>query len=422
MTYLGRCQHLLRQGLFVADVCAYVGDTPYYHWGRFTTNWNAQATMAVPQGHGYDVITTEVLLDRMTVKDGKLVLPDGMSYGVLAVDPDSTQIPLAALRKIAALKKDGATVVFGKRVPQRTPGLASGDDEVQRLGAALWAETPTLAAALKTKGLTPDFEGPFDYTHRRDGETEIYFVMGTGKADCTFRVNGRRPELWNPVSGKIDTEIGAQATADGRTRVTLDLPQDGSMFVVFRKSGRASGAEGRASQGQISQAVSLPGPWDVRFQAGRGAPEEAVFETLVDWTKRPEEGIRYFSGTATYAKTIEVTAEQATRKAVLQLGAVAALAQVWLNGKDLGIVWTAPWQVEVTGALKAGRNELRIAVTNPWANRLVGDAALSPEKRITKSNMAFEKGKRTLKAYQGFASEDALQPSGLQGPVTLELF
>jgi hypothetical protein len=107
---------------------------------------------------------------------------------------------------------------------------------------------------------------------------------------------------------------------------------------------------------------------------------------------------------------------------MLQLGSVAALARVRLNGKDLGIVWTAPWQAELTGALKAGKNELEIEVTNAWANRLVGDAGLPPEQRITVSNMQFEKGKRTLKAFQGFASEDALQPSGLVGPVRIELW
>jgi hypothetical protein len=273
--------------------------------------------------------------------------------------------------------------------------------------------------------LAPDFEGPFEYTHRRDGETEIYFVAGTGKAECAFRVSGKRPELWDAVSGKIDAEVGGRKSEDGRTVVTLDLPEHGSVFVVFRGQRSEIGDQRSASPTsglRPPTSVQLAGPWEVSFQAGRGAPEKAVFETLTDWAKRPEEGIKFFSGTATYRKAFEVTAEQAAKRAVLQLGSVAALAQVRLNGKDLGIVWTAPWQAELTGALKAGKNELEVAVTNPWANRLVGDAGLPPEQRITRSNMQYEKGKRTLKAYQGFASEDALQPSGLMGPVTLELY
>ena len=420
MTYLGRCQHMLRQGLFVADVCAYVGDVPYDHWGRFATNWSAKATMPMPAGHGYDIVTTEALLERVSVKDGALVLPDGMSYRVLAVDLDDAQIPLAALRKIAEIKKAGVPVVFGARKPLRTPGQAAGDGEVVRLGAEVWAESPTLADALKTKRIAPDFEGPFDYTHRRAGAADIYFVSGTGKAECVFRVSGKLPELWDPVSGKVNAAVGGRTTAGGRTRMVLDLPQDGSVFVVFRKEGAPNPETG--SPAKPAAVVPVDGAWNVSFQAGRGAPETAVFESLIDWTKHADSGIKYFSGTAVYRKTFEVTAEQAGHAALLQLGTVAALAQVKLNGKDLGIAWTAPWQVELTGALKAGKNELEIAVTNPWANRLVGDAGLPPEQRITKSNMAFEKGKRTLKGYQGFASEDALQPSGLQGPVRVELY
>jgi len=419
MTYLGRCQHLLRQGLFVADVCAYTGDIPYQHWGRFATNWSANATMAVPQGYGYDLLTTEVLLERVAVKDGALVLPDGMTYRMLAVDLNDDQMSLAALRKVEAIRKAGVPVVFGSRKPQRTPGLAAGDAEVRRLGEELWAGSSSLADTLAANKLKPDFEGPFEYTHRRDGVADIYFVAGSGKAECTFRVSGKQPELWDPVSGKVDVETDWQATEDGRTRLVLDLPQCGSMFVVFRKSGKAKPDVRRMEPSAVT--LELAGAWEVRFQSGRGAPESAVFDPLIDWGKHADEGIRHFSGTATYRKTFDVTAEQAKSHARLELGTVAALAQVRLNGKDLGIIWTAPWQVELTGVLKPGKNELEIEVTNAWANRLVGDAALPPEKRITMSNMAFEKGKRTLKAFQGFASEDQLQPSGLQGPVRVVL-
>lgn len=422
MTYLGRCQHMLRQGLFVADVCAYVGDVPYQHWGRFTTNWSAKATMALPPGYGYDVINNEVLLERVSVKDGDIVLPDGMRYRVLAVDLDDEHASPEVLRKIGELKAAGASVVFGVRRPRQAAGVASAAGEVGASAEALWAGSPTLAAALKAKGLAPDFEGPFEYTHRRDGGTDIYFVAGTGKAECVFRVGGKQPELWDAVTGKIDTEVGSRRTEDGRTAVTLDLPEHGSVFVVFRGENAQRGTLNAERSMDKPETLDLPGSWEVRFQAGRGAPERAVFETLVDWTEHADSGIRHFSGTAVYRKVFEVAEGQAGRKAVLQLGNVAALAQVRLNGKDMGIVWTAPWQMELTGGLKAGENVLEIEVTNAWANRLVGDAALPPEQRVTQSNMAFEKGKRTLRAFQGFSSEDALQLSGLRGPVRLELY
>ena len=99
VSYLGRCQYMLRQGLFVADVCVFTGDVPYQHWGRFTTKWSEKATMELPAGHGYDIINTEALLSRVTVRNGDLVLPDGMSYRMLVVDPDEDKVSLAALRK-----------------------------------------------------------------------------------------------------------------------------------------------------------------------------------------------------------------------------------------------------------------------------------------------------------------------------------
>lgn len=423
ISYLGRCQYLLRQGLSVADVCVFTGDIPYQHWGSFTTKWSKDASMELPRGHGYDVINTEILLERVAVKDGRIILPDGMRYELLAVDLDDEQVSLAALRRIAELKAAGAMVVFGTRRPKQSPGVmgitAKRDVEVRQLGEVLWRGTPTLEQALKTRGLVPDFEGPFEYTHRRDGETDIYFVAGTGKAECTFRVKGKRPELWHAVSGTISEADNWQTMADGRTRLVLNLPQQGSLFVIFRRPGQPQPAT--PAPGPVAE-ETLDGAWEVCFMPGRGAPEKATFDPLAGWDKHADPGIRHFAGTATYRKPFEVTVERAAMKGWLELGTVDALAQVRLNGKDLGVVWTAPWKVEVTGALKAGRNELEIEVTNTWANRLVGDAGLPPEKRITTSNMQYEKGKRTLRAFQGFASEDKLQPSGLRGPVKVVFF
>jgi len=164
----------------------------------------------------------------------------------------------------------------------------------------------------------------------------------------------------------------------------------------------------------------LNGPWNVRFEPGRGAPESAVFERLVAWNEHTDQRIRFFSGLATYRQTFELEAAKANRATRLQLGEVKCIARVRLNGTDLGVVWTDPWAVELGGAAKAGRNELEIDVVNTWVNRLIGDAALPTEKRVTRSNVALEAGKRTIKVYQGFGSEDPLMSSGLLGPVRLE--
>ena len=143
---------------------------------------------------------------------------------------------------------------------------------------------------------------------------------------------------------------------------------------------------------------------------------------LSAWDQHADAAIKYFSGAATYRKSFELTGAQAAQPVRLQLGDVKCLAQVRLNGRDLGVVWTAPWAVELTGAVQPGRNDLEIVVVNTWVNRLIGDAALPPEKRTTQTNVGLQIGKRTFKAFQGFASEDPLMPSGLLGPVRLEFF
>ena len=418
--YLARCQFMLRQGLFVSDVCTYIGDKPYQHWGR-GTNWSERATLRLPRGYAYDLITTAVLMDRVAVKDGNLVLPDGMSYRLLVVDLDDDTVPPRALHKLHSLAQAGAAIVFGQRKPQRTAGLDGYplcDAEVQRLAAGLWVTAATLPESLAARRILPDFDGPCDYTHRRAGDAEIYFVSGRGAVECTFRVSGKQPEIWDAVSGKTSDAAQWHATDDGRTTVGLSLPENGSALVVFRKPGRAPQTAPRVAP--QADEITIGGPWSVEFEPGRGAPKTATFAALIAWDKHPDSRIKFFSGTASYRTTFELTAEKASRPARLQLGEVKCIAQVRLNGKDLGIVWTDPWSVDLTGAVRPGRNELEIAVTNTWVNRLIGDAALPKEKRITKSNVLLRQGARTFKAHQGFASEDPLMRSGLIGPVRLE--
>ncbi len=165
--------------------------------------------------------------------------------------------------------------------------------------------------------------------------------------------------------------------------------------------------------------VTLTGPWDVRFAPGWGAPESAVFQELTAWDQHPNEGIKYFSGTATYRKTFKLTAEQAGGPVRLQLGDVKYIARVRVNGKDLGVVWTGPWIVDLTAAVKPADNELEIDVTNLWVNRLIRDASLPPDQRLTKTNIRIEKV-RTVKPFEGYGANDPLLTSGLLGPVRVE--
>jgi len=197
----------------------------------------------------------------------------------------------------------------------------------------------------------------------------------------------------------------AFSEAGSITRVALTLPPCGSLFVIFRKTGKSGSNASTADQ----PLKVLSGPWQVAFDPKWGGPESATFATLQDWTTRPEEGIRHYSGAAVYRSAFEADTAlmRAGRRVYLDLGAVQALAEVTLNGQALGALWTQPWRVEMTKALRPGTNEVEIRVTNLWPNRLIGDAALPQSKRFTETNI------------NPYKPEDPLLTSGLLGPVTL---
>ncbi len=489
LAYLARCQYMLRQGRFVADVCAYVGDSPYQHWGRYHT-WRPGSFLQVDKGHGYDLITTGALVERAKVENGQIVLPDGMRYNVLVVDLATDIVPLPALRKIVDLAKAGAIVVVGDVRAAKAPGLNNYPDcdtEAVGLGNVLWGPKKakpqkaadrkpmmrkmaqgkvytdcTLAHVFKANKILPEFEGPFQYTHRRAGDTDIYFLAGKGSAECVFRVKDKEPELWNPNTGKIRDAVCWRKTKDGRTIVPVELPENGSAFVVFRRPaetkhlvsakvseglpGGAMEIKGRTEDGvkmhvwrtgeyglqtaegktqyvdvpTLYQPLVLCGSWQVDFAPCLGKPFSVEFERLTSWDKSTNQRIKHFSGTATYKKTFELSEEQAAGLVRLRLGTVRDIAKVRLNGKPLGIVWTAPWILDITDIAKAGKNQLEIDVTNTWVNHLVGDAGLPPEKRLTKTNVLLKKGKRDFPGWKGYASEDKLETSGLLGPVQIE--
>ncbi|MCX7887399.1 MAG: glycosyl hydrolase, partial [Verrucomicrobiae bacterium] len=338
------------------------------------------------------------------------------TYRMLIVDLDDETARVSAVQKIAAVRNAGAAVVLGKRKPTRRPdltGYPAADKELQRLADPLWARPSSIGEVLLTRNILPDFEGPFDFIHRKDGKTDIYFVAGSGTAECIFRVKDRRPELWCPVTGQIQTRVSWRYTDDDRTAVRLALPENGSVFVVFRTFDQPREFAPQPPPTQLA----LSGPWNVRFGS-----RSFTFQELTPWNEHRDPFIKYFSGTAVYRKSFELTPEQVAQPVWLQLGEVKHVAEVRLNGKNLGVVWTAPWEIEATGALKPGRNELEITVVNTWVNRLIGDAALPPRRRTAKTNVALVQGPRppTLKPFQGFASDDPLMPSGLLGPVRLE--
>lgn len=459
-TYLSRCQYMLQQGKFVGDVCFYLGERPPLL---------APPKYLIPTlGPGYDCdySNPEVLLTRMSVKDGRIVLPDGMSYPLLVLQnctspspaiakevSDYQSLPVSAvpdnamslpvIKKIRDLIYMGATVVGPP--PERSAELKNYpqcDEEVRKIAAEIWGDLDgktrterrfgkgriiwgkTPREILRADGIVPDFSftgqaenaEQFDYIHRTSGGAEIYFVTNRTNQlqlrEFTFRVAGKQPEIWDAVSGKI-LAATAWRQAGGLTTLPLELDKFGSCFVVFRKPTDLD-AKGIAKSNfpELKEIRRLGGPWKTTFDPKWGGPAKAEFAELISWTKRPEEGIKYYSGAATYTKTFDlakVKDKQKPGRVFLDLGEVKNVAVVRLNGRKLGVLWCAPWRVEITGAVKATGNVLQVEVINLWANRVVRDLALPKEKKITKTHDAFR--------FDMLNVNTPLLESGLLGPV-----
>jgi hypothetical protein len=255
-------------------------------------------------------------------------------------------------------------------------------------------------------------DAKFLFTHRRSPEADIYFVSNqkdrVERVNCAFRIAGRQPELWNAVTGERRT-LPRWTETNRQTVVALEFAPQQSWFVVFRQPGQPT-AGGAENFPETKTIVTLESPWQVAFDPKWGGPELAEFAQLADWTARPEEGIKFYSGTATYRTFFDLPASAMPapgRKLFLDLGAVRDVATVKLNNQTLGTLWTAPWAVDISAAAKAGSNSLEIAVINPWNNRLVGDSRLPVERRLTSLSLA------TVK------TNSPLRPAGLLGPVTV---
>ena len=413
----------------------------------------------MPAGYDADGCGTDELLELLSVRDGRLVTPSGMSYRVLVLPNRQDMTPRVA-RKLSRLVQDGAVVVGPK--PLKSPSLQdypACDAEVRRLAQELWGDcdgqrvtehafgrgkvfwTPSLEPVLRSLHVEPDFQcqtnACVDFVHRRDGETDIYFVSNQTnavlEARFAFRNLGRRPELWDPSTGERRDAKGFWMQ-DGRAIVPLRLEPRGSLFVVFRQPLDAWALGNGQNWDTYETLQPLNGPWQVSFDTAWGGPASAQFDPLVSWPERPEPGIKHYSGTAVYSQ--EFDRPSGGQRLFLDLGRVAVIAEVRLNGQRLGIAWKPPYRVELTPALQPGRNKLEVRVANLWPNRLIGDEQLPPDcewRPRTSQGAAIAQwpewllqgkpspaGRLTFAAWQHFTKDSPLLESGLLGPVTLQ--
>lgn len=425
--YMERCQTMLQNGNFVADALWLAGDGLNGAW---------QTRRQELPGYDYDRISNDNMVKMVEFKDGQIVVPSGMKYRVLIMP--SGKMTLEALKKIESLAEAGATIIGGR--PTGMAGLPlHGDDEKKfsDLLAKLWSGSADGASETKIGlgrvisgkapekvlgeiGIIPDFEysglsasGRVSWIHRQSADADWYFVANSAdspeKLACKFRITGKQPELWDPVTGEM-RDATAFKQENGQTLVPLEFDPSGSVFVVFRKPIDSKVAGTTASNYPTMELLgNIDGSWSVTFDPKWGGPAEQVtFDSLADWRTRPEEGIKYYSGTAIYTKKFDMPAGiPAGQRLMLDLGEVREMASVKLNGHDLGILWMHPARVDITTAVKPTGNELEIKVVNLWPNRIIGDTFLPPEQRFTKTNM------------QSFNKNSPLLPSGLLGPVRL---
>jgi hypothetical protein len=436
---LSRSCLMLRQGQPAADLLYHLGDdTPL----KIATH---RMRPVPPEGYDYDVCADEVLLSRVSVKDGRLVVPtrpaslndparQGASYRLLVLSGGDT-ITSAAATKILSLVSDGATVL-ASRPWKQSPSLTDGPDgnaAVRASARRLWgSDTPQAkgssklgkgtfywgfepAEVLKMMGIGPDVvfsrcQSASDilWNHRRTEDEDIYLVAShldhKQEVEASFRITGRVPELWFPQTGQI-AQPGGWRVENGRTVVPLRLESYDSVFVVFRKN---SSVKVAAVERVLSE-TEVAGPWQVHFSPGWGTPETMEFERLRSWTEVEAEGVRYYSGSAVYIKEIELPATGLNERIELELAEVHVIASARLNGQDLGTCWKGPWRFDLTQAANAGKNRLEITAANTWVNRLIADSGLEEKDRLTWATV------------NPYTPEDRLPESGLIGPVKIRI-
>ena len=464
-SYISRCSHMMQQGQAIADIL-YL--TPEGAPMIFTPPADAlKENGAIPdkKGYGFDGCSPKMLLERAEVEKGKIVFPGASSYEIMVL-PNFETMTHELLEKITSMVEKGATVIGTP--PVKSPSLMdypNCDIRVKKLAEDVWGSlqspdelneisygegTIYWGGNLSSDELYPSFKStvevlsglniPADFYsdnntirfgHRRTADKDIYFIANrTGesqKTSCTFRASGE-PELWSGVDGS-SRKLGQYRTIDGNTNIDLEFVPYESHFVVFKRNKAVINEikEGESNFPTFNTLQTLEGDWDVAFDPKFGGPEEIRFHELQDWTLHEKRGVKYYSGIATYRKTFHLEKLE-EKEYYIDLGIVNDIARVKLNGKDLGVIWCAPWRINISNALQEGENVLEIEVANRWINRLLGDSQ-APDTNVRTvqfdnglmGGLKYQTGRYTFttRASKGsFNFKDPL-PSGLLGPVEI---
>lgn len=386
--YQARCSWLLRQGKPVSDFCVYLGD-------NIPCRILTHKLPHLPYGYDFDAFTTHALFNRMSVKNGRVILPDGVSYSMMILPSDGQELPQNIRQKIEEIKQAGVPVFEPKE-----GGLP-------------------LDEAIKKAGLKPDVESSsakhIYFCHRRTEDEEIYFLNNHSdnqiEDQFIFNSTALLAEIWNPVSS--ETFPVETVSQDGRVSLNLAFAPRESYFIVLRHREKQSEMLANKKTSQLTTVSPMLHPessWKISFVPQMGGKQEPAFcDKLINWTKWDEPWVKYYSGTATYENTFVLKKKEKHLSYRINIPLLNSTAEVSVNGKTAGILWCSPWHLDVTPYLKKGKNKIEIRVCNSLWNRLVRDAQLPEEERITWQTHPLAK------------PTDRLIPSGINGDVTISI-
>ena len=487
--YITRSQFMLQNGKPVADIL-YLTPEGAPHVFRpplsaMTNENTGQKSLQLGNKESITVglSTDEIMPDRKaynfsgcspsqlltaSVRNNKVVFPGGAEFELLVLPDKETMTP-ELLDKIKQLVSEGAIITGNP--PLKSPSLVNYpecDQQITSKSTELWGlmEIPgeltvtsfgkgkiywggdlyssnsgelyphydQTAGILEKMGVKKDFQSSpkIRYIHKKMEACEYYFVSNKTaevvNTPATFNVNAGYPELWDPMTGET-RPLPEYSANGGQVSIDLQFEPWQSYFIVF--SPEKPGSPGKDVKNFPDKEVltGIEGPWEVYFDPAWGGPGKVIFDELEDWILNKDEGIKYYSGIAVYKNKINIPGEELNtenRTYHLNTGKVMSLARVFVNGKDMGVIWTAPWEVNIGEALVAGDNEIEIHVANLWPNRLIGDEKLSDDgiKQGQWPEWVLENKERpservTFTTYKFYSKDDELFSSGLLGPVKI---
>lgn len=397
--YQARCAGLMRNGKSVADLCIYLGENA-------PVKLLANRLPVIPEGYDFDVCTKDALVSRMSAKEGRIVLPDGVSYQLLLL-PNNGDISLEALRQIAKLVKDGVPVYGNRPTASGSLNDAAFAKEYQDLVNQLWDTKSSgtkvvgkgkvywgmsLGEVLAKQNIKPDagfksgntVTDKIYFAHRNLGDRDIYFFNNHSKNafkdSIRLRTTATNAEYWDPTTGK---QYILPVTASGKDGLLLDVvlqPNESGFIVTSYQTSANLPTKSVKIEEKIT---SIEGDWKVFFDPKWGGPGEVTFTNLTDWTENEDKRIKYYSGTAIYRKTIKLDKVASGEQVLLRFPQLGSIARVLINGKEVSTVWCSPWEADITSYIQKGKNKLEIQVVNSLSNRMIGDASLPQSERFT---------------------------------------